>query len=300
MYPPPATSRALYVSPKCPRLPPRAPMQEDTSNHHESSWGPVGLLSRAHLRNTTNTIFTRFPRTPCWLRARAGVPLSLYISLSLYIYIYIYIYIYTHITSYTYIHIYIYIYIYTHYALSVSIKLFIFLREAEGGAGTPQPAPRGPPHGGAAQQCARIAEKSERPKHHLYGDLTVLSPTVVSNSPCVSKATLDFFPLVRYVFLNINFVFHTEIIVGEIIVKSPFESYESYRPWVIAAVIAALPWIARAELSALKVSHHAHRCTYSMQPFIPLHEYLIICVHAHVHVHVYGIRIRYLVYVYDA
>ena len=56
---------------------------------------------------------------------------------------------------------------------------------------------------------------------HLYGGLTIISPTVIYTA-LEFKTLLNFAPLARHVFKqNTSF---SEGIVGETIVKSPFES----------------------------------------------------------------------------
>ena len=60
------------------------------------------------------------------------------------------------------------------------------------------------------------------PQHPFYGDLTVISPTVISTNPWISNNTLNSTPLATYSLDNHGFL--SEKIVGEIAIKSPYDS----------------------------------------------------------------------------
>ena len=54
-----------------------------------------------------------------------------------------------------------------------------------------------------------------------YGDLTIISPTVIQNKPLSFKQNIDFHPSGNNSFKH-SFLFSSEIRVGETIVKSPY------------------------------------------------------------------------------
>ena len=87
-------------------------------------------------------------------------------------------------------------------------------------SGHPRASRRGP-----AQELRRQARGSGfevAVGQTLYGDLTIISPTINSERNMnLIKKNLNLTPLARYLF-NKSRVF-SEIIVGEIIVKSPYE-----------------------------------------------------------------------------
>ena len=59
---------------------------------------------------------------------------------------------------------------------------------------------------------------------NLYGDLTTSSPTIISNSPRVSKRYIEFHPSVNsYIISNKSSIYLPESIAGELVAKSPFE-----------------------------------------------------------------------------
>ena len=60
----------------------------------------------------------------------------------------------------------------------------------------------------------------------LYGDLTIISPTIISIQPLNSSNNIDFHPSGNLCFKQ-NQVY-SEIIVGEIIVRSPIDDASTW------------------------------------------------------------------------